>query len=73
MVKARNTWPPVPFRERVSRFVRPLVCAAVGHRDVRILLHRQVCDKPWHPHTGAEPSMAFCFWCDSGELDKARL
>ena len=51
---------------------REWVCAALGHRDLREIEHRDLCDRPWHSHTDAELGAVdrFCFWCDSGWLDE---
>lgn len=60
--------PRLRLRNHVGRVARPVVCWLFGHREVRAIPHREICDKPWHGHTGDEEPFRFCAWCDSGWL-----
>ena len=55
---------------------RAVICFFFGHRDVREILHTEICEEPWnkqHMQEMDKITERFCHYCDSGYLTTKTL
>ena len=60
------------YKFEVKYWPKELVCKIRGHRDLRVVLHSDICEQPWHHKNDPifDKEEAWCMYCDSGWLTK---